>query len=450
MKKLIQIGACFCVITLLASCGKEFLDVRRDKKQVVPATLFDYDAILNNVPVINQHACYQLNVIGGDEFYVEDNVWDLLNYPDQKNAYIWADDVYEGVEVDNWDYGYEKILYANTVLDGLKGEKNELIGRALFLRGYAFYQLAQTFAPQYAPATAKETPGIPLRLEMDISLPVKRASLKETFLQIVSDVEAAALLLPLEAPLKFRPTRQAAYGLLAKTYMHMEDYAQALHYADSCIQLSDGLFDYNKVDPEARYTFAEYKYGENNPEVLYTELISSSTIVNSTRFCIDPDLYAMYDEADIRKVAYFFPTRDTYTFKGSYGGVYNFFGGIGLDEVVLLRAECLARLGDSQKAVDDLNYLLRNRYRMGEFVPLTAESEEHVMDLIIAERRKQLLCRGSRWEDLRRFNKESKYQTTVTRKLKGTTYELKPGDSRYTWPIPDYVVRMSEIPQNPR
>jgi len=450
MKKLIQIGACFFILILLTSCGKEFLDVRRDKTQVVPSTLFDYEAILNNINIFNQRAGYQLNVIGSDEYYVEDNVWDLLNYPDQKNAYIWAEDVYEGVEVDNWDYGYERILYANTVLDGLKGVKNELTGWALFFRGYTFYQLAQTFAPQYEPATAQETLGIPLRLEMDITLPVTRASLEETFQQIISDVEASVSLLPLKAPLKFRPTRQAAYGLLAKTYMHMEDYVKALNYADSCIQLSEELLDYNTLDLEASYTFAQNRYGENNREVVYMELIPNTTIVNGTRFCIDPNLYAMYDESDLRKAAFFFPTRGTFTFKGSYTGSYSFFGGIGLDEMVLLRAECSARLGNTQKAVDDLNYLLRNRYRTGEFVPVTAENQDQVMAQIIAERRKQLLCRGARWEDLRRFNKESKYQTTLTRELKGTTYELKPGDNRYTWPIPDYVIRMSGIPQNPR
>ena len=325
-----------------------------------------------------------------------------------------------------------------------------VLGHALFIRAYTFYQLAQTFAPQYDAESSRTDLGIPLRLEADITLPVKRATVENTYQQMVADLLQAVDLLPANAGLKFRPNQLAAFALLSKIYLHKGHYEEALRYADNCITRSDGLLDYNTLDTTRRYSFAEFQYGEGNPEVLYTEIIPGQTILNSSRFCIDPEVYGLYEAADVRKNAFFYPTRGTYTFKGSYAGIYNFFGGLALDEVVLVRAECRARIGDLHGALEDINYLLVNRYEKSAFVPYYADSYEEIMRKIISERRKQLLCRATRWEDLRRFNKEPMFQTTIKRELKGTIRSLEPESKRYTWPIPDEVVRMSGISQNPR
>ncbi|MEC3881613.1 RagB/SusD family nutrient uptake outer membrane protein [Parapedobacter sp. 10938] len=444
---------------LAAGCDQGFLDLKRDKTQVVPHSLGDYQALLDNVSIFNLRAGYHMNVIGSDEYTVEDDVWDLLSSTMQKNAYIWASDIFEGSQSDVWNFGYERILYANTVLDGLKdtepdtGERKlwrHVEGSALFMRAYTYYQMAQTFAPVYRSDESHATLGLPLRLEMDITMPVQRASLEDTYNQMIGDLQNAIPMLPEHADSKFRPTRPAAYALLSKIFLLKDDYQSALAYADSCLQIRSVLLDYNGLDLSLRYTFSEFPYGESNPEVLYMELIPGQTIVNSSRFCIDMELYNLYEEGDIRKEAFFFPTRETYTFKGSYTGSYSFFGGLAVDEVFLIRSECYTRLGNLGRALEDINHFLRNRYEADSFVPFTAQNEQGMLVRLLEERRKQLLCRGIRWEDLRRFNKEDAFQIVLTRKLKGETYTLPPDDVRYTWPIPDQVIRLSGIPQNPR
>lgn len=59
-------------------------------------------------------------------------------------------------------------------------------------------------------------------------------------------------------------------------------------------------------------------------------------------------------------------------FKRGYSGTILPFTGIATDEVWLIRAEALAKTGQWQAAMADLNTLLQKRWRTGTFVPLTA------------------------------------------------------------------------------
>ena len=72
------------------------------------------------------------------------------------------------------------------------------------------------------------------------------------------------------------------------------------------------------------------------------------------------------------------------------------------------------------------------------------------MNWILAERRKELVMRGTRWADLRRLNKEPKYATTLVRDLDAEQYELKPGSPKWVWPLPIEAIDNGGYDQNPR
>ncbi len=116
----------------------------------------------------------------------------------------------------------------------------------------------------------------------------------------------------------------------------------------------------------------------------------------------------------------------------------------------LARAECYARLGQSGKALDDVNHLLAHRYVSGTYTPLVTIAEDDLLPLILLERRKELLFRGVRWEDLRRLNREGRFQTTLERTIGGKTYELPPGHPNWTWPIPPEAIAIGGYQQNER
>jgi hypothetical protein len=57
----------------------------------------------------------------------------------------------------------------------------------------------------------------------------------------------------------------------------------------------------------------------------------------------------------------------------------------------LIGAECAARLGDKEKSLEMLNSLLIKRYKIGKYKPLMANSDQEALDLVLRERRKELL-----------------------------------------------------------
>ena len=447
------------VVLACVSCTADFLDVKSNKNLVVPNKINDYAALLEETRTMNSASSHVLGLIGADEYFITDGVWQALTARYQKNAYIWAKEVYEGAEVDDWNNAYKRILHANIVLEGLdvpgesdKGEItewNRVKGMALFHRAFNFYQLAQLFCEPYMEQTAAASQGIPLRLEADITIPTTRASILETYNRIIADLREAASLLPEETENRFIPSKAAAYALLARTLLNMGAYNEALDCADRSLAVHGELADFNELDLEATYTFPSY--GENNPEVLFMSYMLNITITNSSRFNADTNLLAMYDHGDLRRHAYFFSNAENRVlFKGSYTGANTFFTGLAVDEVLLIRAECLAMLGDWLLAREELDRFRKNRYATEHFMPLQIEGQQRVMDAIINERRKELVLRGTRWEDLRRLNRNPTYRHALVRTVNGQTHTLEPNSPRWTWAIPDLVVEISGVEQNVR
>lgn len=441
----------------MASCGKEFLDVKRDSKQVIPATIQDYQAILDYVSIMTTNTSHELGVIGGDEYYLADNIWNLLRDPYQKNGYIWAADVYENQDIDDWNEAYFRILYANMAITGIREVErnaaetpawNNVLGSGLFFRALNLYQLMQLFAPPYDRNTASMDLGVPIRLEPDLTLYSRRASVEEVYRCIVNDLEDAEQLLPDIPLVKYRPSKSAVYALLAKTYLLMGDYTQAQTYADRCLAITGNLVDFNDVDASVSYPFAgEY---EENPEIIFFCSMRNIQITATSRINIDTTLLAEYDDHDLRKSVYFGESSGRVIFKGSYRGSAVFFTGLATDEIYLIRAEAKARLGDRAGAMDDLNALRKHRYDKDHFVPIGNDDQIDVLQLVIAERRKELVLRGVRWEDLRRLNREERFAKTLVREVDGARYVLEPNSLRYVWPIPNSEVDLSGMQQNPR
>jgi len=439
---------------LAAGCNKTFLDAKPDQALLVPKTAVDFQAILDNDAVMNgatnNGLVPALGEIGADNYYTPFFWFSDLLTPYDLNCYTWAKVLYTGEPVFDWNIPYKSVFYANVVLDGLPaGGLDTLRGSALFYRAHAFYQLAQVFAPPYDPGTAGTLPGIPLRLTSDINEKISRAGLQATYDQVLRDLRACVPMLPVTVAFKTRPSRPAAYALLARIYLTMQDYAKAKLYADSCLQLQSALLDYNTLDATAGAPFPRF-----NEEVLFhCNLVgyNRSPVVPGIGLA-DSVLYASYQYNDLRKALFFTPGSDEgMVFKGTYDGSFNLFGGLATDEVFLVRAECLARAGNTAGALADLNRLLKTRWAAGTFKPLTAATAEEALRLVLVERRKELVFRGLRWTDLRRLNQDTRFAVTLTRLLDGVTYTLPPKDVRYTYPIPPDVVGFNPgMEQNPR
>lgn len=448
------------VLAGIPGCNKKaFLEAKPDTDLFIPTTLEEFQALLDNDPIMNETPV--LGELSADNFYLPNTFWQGLNTK-EKNAYVWKSQTFEGLtgDIADWNVPYRQVFYANVILEGLdkierntsnEGRWKAIKGAALFARAYAFYNVAQIFAPVYSNTPTKEKWGIPLRLSAGVDEPSVRSTVPGTYDKITNDLKEAAALLPAEVPPVYRnrSSRPAAFALLARVYLSMDDYTQAELYADSCLQLYPALIDYNTVNATVNSPFDKL-----NAETIYQSRFVTTNVLRgvSVANCIvDSNLYRSYAPNDLRDSIFFGPHRITGAInpKGSYTGGTPLFTGLATDEVYLIRAECAARTGDRAAALHDLNTLLAKRWRTNTFVPFTASTDQEALQIILAERRKELPFRGLRWTDLRRYNKTDS-SIVLIRKLNGDMHQLAPRDLRYTLLLPPDVVRMSNMQQNPR
>ena len=435
-------------------CKKSaFLDAIPDQSQVVPSSIADCQALMDNDEVMNGFGSSgypSLGEIGSDDYYASKAQYNLYAPTDQ-NAAIWATTIYSGTgDAVDWDLPYRVVFYANEVMQELgtlaqtpAAGWNNAEGSAFFYRAFAFYQLAQIFAPVYDSSSAGTDWGIPLRLSADVSEKITRATVQQTYDRITGDLTAALPLLPdLPASYPTRPSRAASYGLLARVYLSANDYPKALAYSDSCLQIQHALMNYDTVMPAGLFPF--YRW---NSEVIFSaEYYSAGPSANALSYP-DSTLFASYQPGDLRKGLFF---KYGY-FLGRYDQDGYCFCGLATDEMYLIRAECYARTGNVTAAMNDLNTLLQARWAGGSFTALTATDGQDALRQILMERRKELLFRGLRWTDLRRLNKDPGTAVTLYRTVNGNVYTLPPNDKRYVYPIPDNVISFNpEMPQNPR
>jgi tetratricopeptide (TPR) repeat protein len=454
----------------VVSCKKSaYLDANPDQSLIIPETLKDYQAILDNSYYLNGDLSGAgvipiLGEIGADNYYLSNDGFSILSSmsPAYQNMYAWSDDIYNnGVKQNGWGFSYKAVFYSNTVLDGLSKLKNlnatdqqifnNLKGSALFFRSEMFYELAQVYAPAYDSATADKDLGIVLKLSADVNEKITRATVQQTYDQAIGDLQTAVSLLPVISTYKTRPSKPAAYALLSRIFLSVHDYKNAFAYADSSLQLYSSLMDYNTLNPSQLPPIPRL-----NEEIIHQSLLDNSDPSYTILYAlVDSTLYNSYDSNDLRKTVFFTDAAFVLGypgifFQGSYNGDFSFWGGIATDEVYLIRAEANARLGRVSDAMTDLNRLLITRWKQDSFVAFTATDAQNALQQVLTERRKELLFRGLRWSDLRRLNQEGA-NITVTHNLNGQTYTLAPNSTHYTYLIPPDVISSNPgMSQNPR
>jgi tetratricopeptide (TPR) repeat protein len=442
---------CFTIIVLLlvtfSSC-KKYLDVKPLKSLAVPATFTDLQALLDKNDVMNGKGSDLIALID-DDYYVQEPDY-LSSSEEERLNYVWDKSAYYK---EGWNTIYQGAIYsANVVLDqlpkinatGNTTQYNNIKGSALFHRAFAFYEAAQLFCKPYS-NTAQTDPGIVLRLTAAIEMASVRSTVQQTYDQIINDVKEAIDLLPNTTQYPTQPTKAAGYGLLARTYLSMRDYVDAGHYADLCLQQNNNLMDFNTLIPLMSPSIHRF----NKETIFHHFCFAVSAIVFPTYAKIDTTLYASYDVNDLRKQVFFYEDQGSAYFQGSYEPDYLTFDGIATDEMYLIRAECFARAGNTSSAINDLNTLLRTRWLSGTFIDYTAPTAANALNIILTERRKELVERGLRWTDLRRFNLEGA-NITLKRIIGANTYTLPPNDPRWALLIPTDVIERSGVQQNPR
>jgi len=439
------------IAIMLCSC-KKFLDEKPNQRLAVPSTLKDYQAMLDVSFRMNTSDPF-LGEASADNYFLKTGDWQGMPAWD-RNIYIWEKEI-DSRHPNDWSTTYDMVYYANLALEGVQeiertalneAQWNNVKGSALLYRARAFLAAAWIWSKSFDSTTAGVEWGVPLRKTSNFLQPSVRATVAQTYEQVIADLEESIPLLPAALVHPMRPSKPAAWALLARTFLSARNYSKALVCADSALRWAPNLLDYNTLNPSLNFPFQRF-----NPEVImHTTALTLHANTDPAYHRIDTVLYNSYTANDLRRSLFFFRNSDGYyAFKGSYDNSAVPFTGTTVAEMYLIRAECYARQGNITAALTDLNTLSMKRYKTGTFIPLTATSYSDALDKVLAERRKELIFRDLRWMDIKRLNREGR-SIVLARLIKSQGHTLPPNNNRYALPIPEDIIAFTGMPQNPR
>lgn len=448
-------------LLFLASCSSEFLEERPNSNIIVPSNEEDFQRLLDNFNEVGQAAV--LPHLAADEYFIPTRSdWTSSRTAVERSSYIWDADVYGGeVNIEDWNGPYRSIFYANSIIEKIQKSIGtpdggtlmaDAYGQALFHRAKANFDLLKNFSVPYDATTQKTDLGIPLRTDPSIDYLQQRATVQECYQAIFHDLDEALryLIYQVPVPQRNRATRLAVHALLSRIYLYRGDYGNAELFSDSVLNRYDRLIDYNTISRESNTPFSLVNeelimYGSTNRYNNTDQLNQNGTVF------LDTNLLALYDSNDLRLQVYFKKYAEgRYIMKRGYNGSgLAPFNGLAVDEVMLTKMECLVRRGELAAASDLFNKLLGKRFRTGTYAQVTFTEADRALGAVLTERRKELVWRALRWDDIKRLNKQGA-GIILTRMLGGTEYTLEPNSKRYVFNIPQDEINRSGITQNER
>ncbi|SFC65567.1 SusD family protein [Parapedobacter composti] len=445
------------LLLLVGTSCEKYIDVKNSNNVAIPTTIGHLQAILDNPTAMNFQRTPMLADASSDDYFVTLPRYQGFPLAERNQAlYTWRP--FEYIYPNDWSAASWPIFSANFCLDYLdrvtigqdeKSIRDNVYGSALFYRSFYFAHLAWAFAPAYDKQTATTDLGIVMRLTSNPDVPSVRTSVEDVYKQVVNDLSESVQYLPDLPEHVNRPSKSAAYALLARVYLSMRDYPSAMEAAEKSLMLKQDLMNYNDpadgITIAANSPFARY----TKETIFYAEVAAGGIHFPRNDTFVDSLLVASYHPDDLRNQAFFLVVGNYKRFKGSYSRSPQFpFSGLATDELFLTLAECKVRMGDVNGGLTDLNHLLQHRWRDGAvFEPITEQDPQLALAIVLQERRKELLYRGVRWMDLKRLNKEG-HQIVLKRQLGNEVFTLEPNSPQYALPLPQDILEITKIPGN--
>lgn len=328
----------------------------------------------------------------------------------------------QGNHISFWNTAYLTINEANYVIAGSQevegvsqAVRDRLRGEGLFQRGHVYFDLARTYG--YEPG--REVDGFtesaiirtePTRDLADADLR-PRSSNSEVYARAVADLEEAADLLSSDDRGVYYANYPAANALLARIHLYLENWQEAIDYADEALSSTsvemdnseeaflDNPFDQSPPNSESIYELnidpVEESLGSNVGLCPYTNPRHWHDVIPSQ------NLLDIFDENDYRR--HLFAEADdgfAYTLKWncSTGNVDDNVPLIRIAELYLIKAEAHAELDQLPQALENLEILQTAR----GLDPFVSSDANEIIDEIMVERRRELNFEGHRFYDLKR------------------------------------------------
>ena len=462
---------------LFATC-KKVLDVepqyQLDKKDL--NSIDDYAFALTGAYQAFQSANYYSAASATSNAFVclPDMLSDNLNESSESlgnervfSRWAYAED--ESQIENTWIAAYQIIAKANIVENNIdqfasenQGAVNRIKAQALAIRALAHFDLLRYWVENYDRNSTK--PGVPYMTKFDYEQKPARGTVKETYDHIEQDLQnAKALMGNMDQAINASGSRAyidaiGVNAILARMYLYSNQ-------LDSAIKYSGLVIAARPLAP--RLVFPDIWTDASTAEVAWSCIFEAGqgTPGDNVYFPVapagsgraeykpNPTLVASYDQTnDVRYNSYFKVISNRLVLSkylakaaqlGKPDGVVN-FKAFRTGEMYLIRAEAYARKGVATEAqgLADLNTL--RGARINGYTPVVL-SGAALLAAIDMERRKELICEGHRFFDLKRT-------THVINRTDCTSFCTLPANDRaWNWPIPQPEIDANPaiLPQNP-
>jgi hypothetical protein len=348
-----------------------------------------------------------LSYYGGEYLFFNDLIADNAIHNGTFSEYADADQhLIQAANVsvaDIWNALYNAISRVNLIIQKVPAlndlaavEKDQILGEAYFLRALHYHNLVRLWG------------GVPLRLvppaSVDDASNITRSTAAEVYTQIATDLGEAEARITNAAPTS-RGSVGAVKALQARVFLYQQNWASANAKADEVIALG-----YTLAPAIADLFDAE---GQDTPEDIFKLTFTDSDYQNigyyylsynsggRSEVAVDPNLIAVSDPADDRLA--FGVNQNESPAEGT-----KFPTPIGAEdvhvirfaEVILIKAEAMARLNNLDSAVAEYNKIRVRALLPAHVLGVDVTTQQTVLDAIDLERRLELAFEGDRFADL--------------------------------------------------
>lgn len=448
----ILIGVAVCLTTL--SCGSDYMDVSStqdvDESSIFSTTEGGMMAI-NGIHRLMHESGTSWYAQGGYQLFMltTDLMADDVVFTKTNACLTWAAQLTMHQTPSNRDneyyYGffYRLISNANKIIgniDKAEGDADTrdcVKGQALAYRAFAYFNLVQMYGKRYVNGQDNSQPGVILRLD-DSHDNQPRATVEEVYKQINADLDDALSLLSktnVQRKNKSHIDKAVTMGLKARVLLTQGYWNEAAEMAQKCIDASGASLD------DATYTTTDYRMSTaTSSEWIWAKISqadqegvlrqyhafnsnSNASYNRNTPRCIYNKLYDRISDTDTRKGVWFPEAQNKKVQPAPIvppnGNLFNYMSNkfllpagcdqktagdvpyMRLPEIILIKAEALARSGKDAEAAAALYPLAHSRDKEYQ---LSTRTGDQLIDEIMTQRRVELWAEGFRWFDLKRLN----------------------------------------------
>lgn len=351
-----------------------------------------------------------------------------------------------------WLDGYNTINIANNVLSALdvvdQADRDLIEGEALFIRALVYFELAKYFGQPYSAGNTNSNLAVPLVLQptsaVDESSFVARATVEQVYQQVIGDLTSAAGKLP--ATNGEFANSVAANAVLARVYLQMGDYNNALTAANNALNDATGNYFLTLTYDEA------FNRDANSFEDIFSVQVTTQDGTNSMQLFYGPTVlggrgdieilqpHLDFYEAGDERAAFHYADPSTGEIRtGKWQNQFGNVAAIRLAELYLIRAECNVRLGTSSGDTpeNDLNRL-RSRANLANITAPTLND-------VLLERKRELAHEGQAIHDFKRtqgdfYRLQDQNGVTGDGLVDGFAYDA----NELVYPIPDREINVNK------